>query len=287
MKKKYLIETQDEGKRALTFLRERLEFSKRAIKRGVDRGALSLNGVFERFSSVLLQRGDQLEFDLSKVESTGTKAPFSLPILYEDNSLLFCLKPSGCVTDTNLFQRLLKIAVFLVHRLDKETSGVILLAKTKKMQGAIETLFKKREVKKSYIALVSGKIKKERGVIKSDLEKKCLYQGQSIWGSTRNSGGLSAITHWKCLKKGNKASLVECHPKTGRTHQLRVHLSEMGHPILGDYQYGKRRVSSFPSDIHRLCLHAYHLSLIHPEMGKKLGVTAPLPEIFNRLNLDK
>lgn len=270
---KFLIGFRDAGKKAQTLIQEHVDHSKSAIKKAIDQGALRINGMTERFASAVLQKGDRVTFDLNKI---GKKASFSLPILYEDESLLFCNKPSGLVTHAQTFQKLLGFCVFLVHRLDKDTSGVLVLAKTKKMQGELERLFKKREVQKTYVALVKGAMRQEKGTIDNHLEKKALYQGQSIWGAGRR--GLRAVTHWRCLKKGKGCSLVECQPETGRTHQIRVHFSEMGHPILGDHQYGRK--VHFPKAIDRLCLHAYRLRFSHPQTGKKIQATAPIPTLF-------
>jgi len=272
---KVSISSRDAGKRVLHFLREKLDISNQAIKRAIDRGALRLNGVIERFSSTVLQKGDQLAFDQTKL---NFKQDFTLPILLEEEGFLLCSKPSGLTTDQEQFQKLLDRRVFLVHRLDKDTSGVILIATNQKMQQKLEKLFKKREVRKVYVALVKGSVRAESGTIDNRLIKKKVYQGQAIWGSTKSSTGLRAVTHWKCLQKGKGKSLLQCEPETGRTHQLRVHLSEMGHPILGDHHYG--RATSFPKEIDRLCLHAYRLSFFHPDTEKKVQATAPIPKFF-------
>ena len=104
------------------------------------------------------------------------------------------------------------------------------------------------------------------------------FHGQTRYGSS-NAGRL-AITHYRVLKKKRGISILELHPETGRTHQLRVHLSELGHPILGDLQYGRN--AAFPREVQRLCLHAYSLSFIHPETGRNMHIVAPLPQLFKR-----
>ncbi|WP_420420938.1 RluA family pseudouridine synthase [Simkania sp.] len=272
---KFPISARDSGKTILSFLKEKLELSGQVLKRAVDQGAVRLNGVVERFSSVKLEKGDFLELNRSKLKE---KQEFTLPILLEEEGFLICSKPSGLVTDPEVFKKLLGRSVFLVHRLDKDTSGVILVATNQKMQKKLEALFKKREVRKVYVALVKGVIRQESGTIDNRLMKKKTYQGQAIWGSTKNPKGLRAITHWKCVGKGKGRSLVQCEPETGRTHQLRVHFSEMGHTILGDHHYG--REAKFPAEIDRLCLHAYRLIFQHPVTGEKVQATAPIPKLF-------
>ncbi len=164
----------------------------------------------------------------------------------------------------------------LVHRLDKGTSGVLLMARTLPMKKALEALFKKRESRKTYIALIKGDLRKDQGTIDNRLSKKGTFHGQTLYGSAPK--GQIAITHWKILEKRKGKSLIELHPETGRTHQLRIHMAGMGHPILGDLQYGRN--VSFPEDINRLCLHAYRLSFIHPKTKKKVQVTSSLPTLF-------
>lgn len=272
---KVLISSSDAGKTVLHILRRELSFSNRILKEAVHRGALRMNGVVERFSSLTLQKGDQLTFDQSKIKRQES---FSLPILSEIGGCLFCLKPSGLVIDQKVFSKLLGRSIYLVHRLDKETSGVILLATSQRMQNELEVLFKKREVRKTYIALVKGSLNQESGIIDNRLIKKREYQGGAIWGNTKSLKGLRAITYWRCLEKRRRRSLVQCEPQTGRTHQLRVHLSEMGYPILGDHQYAPEVV--FPKGIDRLYLHAYRLAFTHPDLGRSIQIIAPLPKDF-------
>lgn len=253
----------------LQFLKEKTNLSGREIKRSLDEGACRLNGKIERFGSVKLKIGDKVIFTPPKKVAAGT-----LKILHQDPSLTLFNKPSGVVSAPERGHH-------LVHRLDKGTSGVLLMARTLPMKKALELLFKKREVKKVYIALVKGILKRETGTIENKLGKKGSFHGQTLYGSTPT--GQKAITHYKVLEKGKGYSLLELHPETGRTHQLRVHLAELGHPILGDLLYG--RDVTFPKVIDRLCLHAYRLSFTHPKTGKKIQATAPLPQVFKALSL--
>lgn len=262
------------GEPLLSFLQKELDLSGKAIKRALEQGACRVNGKIERFASIRLNKGDVIAFDSNKIPSSSKT--FSLPILLEDNAFLICNKPTGLVSDAKAFSALLKQKVFLVHRLDKETSGVIVVAKTQMMQKTLEVLFRKREVTKTYFAIVKGRVRKPEGLIENHLVKKKTYQGQSVWGSQEK--GLLAVTKWKCLKKEKDTSLLQCQPQTGRTHQLRVHLSEMGHPILGDLLYGRHVM--FPARVNRLFLHAYRISFIHPKTKKRAQATAPIPQAF-------
>lgn len=248
----------------LSFLKKKTHLSGRDIKRALEKGACRLNGRIERFASVKLTVGDQVTFHLPHEVPLET-----FTILYQDPFLTLFNKPSGALSAP-------EEGHYLVHRLDKGTSGVLLMARTISIKKALEELFRKRAVKKIYIALVKGAPRKEEGTIANKLGKKTVFHGQTVYGPS--SVGKEAITHYKVLKKEKGRSLLELHPETGRTHQLRVHLSELGCPILGDVQYGRGAV--FSKEINRLCLHAYRLSFIHPETGLKVQATAPLPQIF-------
>jgi RluA family pseudouridine synthase len=241
----------EDGVKLLSFLQKRLPLSGKAIKRIIDAGGVRVNGVIERFSSHLLRKGEKVTIDL-QMGAFPTK--FSFPILYEDDFILIGDKPSGLVSSNQSFTPFFTQKIYLVHRLDKGTSGVIILAKDLKTQKKMEDLFRKRKVEKVYLALVEGRVRRSEGMLESYLDHK------------------KAVTHWKCLKKGRDLSLLQLIPKTGRTHQLRIHLSKMGHPILGDIEYG-RRVSK---TAYRLLLHASCITFTHPVTGKKIRVTSPL-----------
>ena len=246
------------------FLKERTSLSGKEIKRSLEQGACLLNGKIERFGSVKVEARDQVIF--SPLESKKKEAP---SILYQDLFLTFFNKPSGMVSAP-------QDGHFLVHRLDKGTSGVLVMARTQEVKRFLELSFKKRNVKKVYLALIQGIPKKKIGTIQDAIGKTGTFHGQTVYGIVSN--GKKAITHYKVIKKRNPISLIELHPETGRTHQLRVHLSALGHPILGDWQYGRGVI--FPKQAHRLCLHAYRLQLPHPQTGEMLEVTAPLPSLF-------
>jgi RluA family pseudouridine synthase len=268
------VNVKEGGFKLLSFLKQHIapEMSVKAIKRAIDAGQCLVNSKVERFSTRLLNKGDRVELKAVEQEKT-------IPvILYEDSDLLICDKPPGFLSENRFFNACFpKYKLELVHRLDKDTSGLIILAKTKEMRLAMEDLFKKRAVHKRYLALVLGEVKTEEGKIENLLAKKNAVGGISKWGSVK-TGGKSAITLWKCLQKGHNASLLSLEPLTGRTHQLRVHLSEWGHPILGDFLYSRH----VHPTVHppRQLLHAYELTFHHPFTGKEICLTAPIPKDF-------
>lgn len=276
---RFIVSSSNHGMRLLAFLKEHVSeaSSVKSLKRAIEAGSCSVNGRIECFSSKNVAEGDVVELSLSQTRSKQ----FPPSILYEDVDLIICDKPAGIVSEHSEFNRQLpsyRGELQLVHRLDKDTSGIIVAAKNNKTKKKLEDLFAKRKVHKTYLALVDGVVKKKEGKIDNFLAKKCSYQGQSIWGSVPKGKGVVALTKWRCLKKGKSASLLLCEPQTGRTHQLRVHLSEMGHPILGDYQYCQKFLCTYRPQ--RQLLHAFKIQFCHPFTKELITVEAPLPSDF-------
>lgn len=261
----------------LSFLKKTFadEYSAKFLKKILHDKRCYVNRELEQRGSRELLHGDTVTLDLSDIDKELTA-----PILYEEEGFFVCDKPAGAICSVDSLQKILnRKDLFLVHRLDKETSGALLIAKSKTMQEKLITLFRKREVDKIYLAVVDGTFKKNEGKIENYLSKKGGSEGQSIWGSTSKERGVIAITFWKSLKKGKDCTLLACRPITGRTHQLRVHLSEIGHPILGDYQYGKRFLCKKKPRRH--LLHAYQISFYHPINKEKIEIRGAIPKDFS------
>lgn len=222
-------------------------------------------------------------------------------IIFEDDDLLVVNKPAGLTvnrSDTTREETTLQDFVMnkinfsknsseedfqsrggIVHRLDKETSGVILVAKNKTAFDFLQKQFKERMVEKEYIALVHGKLFPEKGSIKVPV-------GRLPWNRKRFgvlAGGREAETYYEVISNfdlhSENVSLVRLHPKTGRTHQIRVHLKYFGHPIFGDNLYAGRKTSRNDRKLlNRVFLHAKDLSFIHPKTKKRISFKADLPE---------
>ncbi len=261
------VSSQEAGMRLLAFLRKHCgeHSSVKGLKRAVESKGCRINGRVETFSTRILAGGDIVQLEIVSQEK---RAP--LVFLYEDADILVCDKPAGVVCEGKNF------SAKLVHRLDKETSGALILAKKEEIYKKMVTLFSEKKVKKQYLALVGGEMRKKEGKIHNRLSKQHEYQGQTIYGSSKK--GEEAITLWKCLGSNKGVSLVLCEPITGRTHQIRVHLKELGYPILGDYQYGK--TFKLPFQPRRHLLHARKISFPHPKTGALIEVTAPIPQDF-------
>lgn len=276
------VKLDQEGIRLSDFLRENLpkHLSAKAIKRHVEANRCLVNGTPERFASKRLMAGDRVKFDIDDLGSATSQSFEAHRILYEDEDILLYNKPAGLTCDAQGILKALKVhgSYILVHRLDKETSGVLLLAKNSEIEKTLLTMFRQRQIHKRYLSLNDGYPKDYEGVIKNYLGKVGGYSGQTIYGAVPKEKGEEALTVWKLKKASKNVSMIETAPETGRTHQIRAHLKGMGHPILGDYQYAKKfRTIIRPL---RVLLHATSLTFKHPRTGEHLSVEAPLPDDF-------
>lgn len=256
------------------------ELSKKKLQRALEHNLCQVNGQIERFASYRVRTQDHILF----MEEVLPKAPNQWEparVLYEDDDFLAYNKPAGISSDQEGLANLSKKKLLLVHRLDKGTSGLLLFAKSQAILEAFKELFRKFKVEKTYLAIVDGHPKASNGNIENYLGKVGAFSGQTLWGSVPPTSGLYAATSWEVVSRGKKASLLVCTPKTGRTHQIRTHLASLGHPILGDRQYGKR--FSCETVTPQPLLHALHLSFPHPKTKKPLKLLAPLPQEFERL----
>ncbi|OGX40371.1 MAG: hypothetical protein A2984_02660 [Omnitrophica WOR_2 bacterium RIFCSPLOWO2_01_FULL_41_12] len=186
----------------------------------------------------------------------------NIPIVYEDNWLLVVDKPAGLLTIPTPKKESRTLTSILhahpCHRLDRETSGLIIYAKGKSTQKKMMQEFQYRRVKKKYLAFVQGYLNQNQGQIKNPIE------------------GLTALTKYKVREKKKDFSILEASPLSGRTNQIRIHLKQIGHPILGDTRFAFRR--DFKIKAKRLCLHAQSLEFMHPITGKFIHLEAELPQ---------
>lgn len=249
-------------------------YSGKFIRRILEANLCCVNGRVERFASTWISQGDTVELS-PDFHSLFIPKLKKLETIYEHEDFIIVNKPSGFVCSRE--NSLLKLYE-LVHRLDKDTTGLLILAKSSQAKTELIKLFKSCSISKGYLALVDGVVLKKEGTIKSLLIKKGSYHGQTIWGSSPYQG-LNAITRYKVLETGKKASLLLVKPETGRTHQIRVHMAEMGHAILVDPQYARRYRSSIVSP--RPLLHASRLQFTY--QGQQIDVSVPIPEDFKKL----
>lgn len=285
----WIVVENESGQKLQAYLSDRLNHSVslKQIKRAIENNACNVNGKRERFASRRLCTGDVVIFFLPQllIEKKNANCMFSKNnVLFEDSEILAYNKPFGISSDASgLFAILLKIypQLVMVHRLDKETSGVILFAKSKKSEMTLINAFREKKIKKEYLAIIDGIPKTPEGIIDLSIGKVCELKGQSLWGPLSiKKGGANALTLWKVLERKGNAALLKCSPITGKTHQIRVHLQSIGHPILGDKLYGQSFLCKYHASRH--FLHAFTLSFPHPVTGKEIVVKAPIPEDFSR-----
>ncbi|KAG6559772.1 RNA pseudouridylate synthase [Candidatus Rhabdochlamydia oedothoracis] len=268
------LEREYKGMSLLAFLRlQCTDISVKSLKSAIDTKLCTVNGIVERFSTHPLKIGDVVI-----LYQPQTLHPKHLEILYQDEHLLICNKPAMLISDMRSLQPLLKDRWLLGHRLDKETSGALIFVKNKLILQKLIALFKEHSVEKFYLALVDGQVLQEERKIDKPIAKLKNYQGQSLYGVATKPGAKRAVTLWRCLKRSKTASLLLCQPMTGRTHQLRVHLSYMGYPILGDTLYAKHFFCR--TSVIRHLLHAYILRFPNPISHQIITVKAKIPEDF-------
>ena len=216
--------------------------------------------------------------------------PKGLEIIYEDRDILVVDKPSGLLTvGTNTEKSRTayfaltdyvrkgcaksKNRIFIVHRLDKDTSGVLIFAKSEEAKFRLQGQWK--ETKKKYLAVVHGRCENRTGTITTYLAEK---QGYGMYSTSDSENGKLASTAYKVIRETKKYSLLEIDLLTGRKHQIRVHIADSGHPVVGDKRYGKEDKTT-----QRLALHALSIAFRHPFNGKELFFETKMPEYFNRL----
>jgi 23S rRNA pseudouridine1911/1915/1917 synthase len=277
------------------------EHSRVAFQRAFDAGLVALRGrAVERSATV--QAGDVLTFSFPENRPTELKAvAIRLEVLFEDQWLLAVNKPAGMVVhpgagtgEATLVHALLAHCAGslsgvggverpgIVHRLDRNTSGVIVVAKSDSVHRALSRQFAERTVVKEYLALVAGVPRLLSGSVRKAIGRSS-RQRHRMAVVDEERGGRPSWTDWKLVENfGPAAALVLCTLHTGRTHQIRVHLASLGHPILGDTTYGWRANPALPRP-GRTLLHASHLAVVHPETGRKLEIRAPLPADFRAL----
>ena len=269
------------------------EFSRSRIQQLIRSGSVRLNGAITR-PHQLVRTGDQIELTNPPPEKIETR-PEAIPleILFEDDDLIVINKPAGMTVhpgaghhEHTLVNALLhhcstlsgiggKERPGIVHRLDKETSGCLVAAKNDIAHRELSKQFATRTVEKIYLALVAGKLRKQTGVIEEKIGRHPVQRKRMSVSSPR---GREARTEYRVLRLNEQASLIECRLHSGRTHQIRVHLHHLGHPVLGDKIYGLRFAKNFP----RQMLHAWKLGFRHTRTGERKNFEAPLPDDFEQ-----
>jgi 23S rRNA pseudouridine1911/1915/1917 synthase len=271
---------------------ELTEFSRSRLQALIETGFVRLNNEQPR-ARELVKVGDVIQLEVPPLEKIEAQAEeIAFPILHEDDDLLVIDKPAGMVVhpgagnpEHTLVNALLnhcgtlsaiggKERPGIVHRLDKETSGCLVVAKNDLTHRDLSRQFAERTVKKTYLALVAGRLKQESGTIDAPIAQHPVHRQRMA--ISQNARGRSAMTDYRVLRGGDEMSLVECALHSGRTHQIRVHLHHLGNPLLGDKVYAPKLAKGFA----RQMLHAWRLGFTHPRGGEWRDFEAPLPADF-------
>lgn len=272
---------QEPGQRADVFLAQQMpQFSRSYLQKLCDEGRVQINGIAVK-AKQKLNEGQHVTIDLPQAPDFSA---FELPIVYEDTDVTVINKPAGVLTHAKgAINNEFTVAEFMrprttdqpesnrpgiVHRLDRDTSGLIIAAKTNEAKRWLQKQFTERKVKKTYLALVEGHPKEPTALLQLPIERNPKKPQTFRVGSN----GKSAETAYKIVQNFTKYTLLQLKPLTGRTHQLRVHMHYLGCPIVGDRLYG----SAPPVGLERMFLHASELELTLPSRERKI-FTAPLP----------
>lgn len=297
--KEYIVSQEEKGKRLDTYIPSvDTDITRTSAQRLIEDGNILVNGKNAKVS-YKIQENDKISVEIPKPKQIELKAQnIPIEIIYEDSDIIVVNKPKGMVvhpangnpdgTLVNAIMAICKdslsgiggeIRPGIVHRIDKDTSGLLIVAKNDNAHVKMSEQIKNHEVKKTYIALVRGVFKENEATIDmpigrspSDRKKMAI-----------NKNGKNAITHIKVLKRFDKYTLLRVNIETGRTHQIRVHLSHIGYPIVGDYTYSNGK-NEF--DVIGQCLHAQKLEFKHPITQKDMCLEAELPQYFKDI-LDK
>lgn len=294
--KKYIVDKEEQGKRLDMYVANKdNELTRTAAQRLIEQENILVNGKKQKVAYKVVE-GDVITIEEVEPKTIELKAQeIPVEVIYEDKDIIVVNKPKGMVVhpangnpDGTLVNAIMSICKDslsgiggeirpgIVHRLDKDTSGLLIVAKNDKAHVNMSAQIKNHEVKKTYIALVRGVVKENKATIDMPIGRS--NSDRKKMAVTRD--GKNAITHIKVLKRYKDCTLLEVNIETGRTHQIRVHLSHIGYPIIGDsiYSNGKNRFG-----IEGQCLHAKSLEFKHPITGEHMQLEAPLPQYFEEV----
>ncbi|MBI5753567.1 RluA family pseudouridine synthase [Candidatus Peregrinibacteria bacterium] len=283
------------------FVAKHADFSRSKVQEMIEKGLILVNGVKVK-ANYLVKESDKISFKLrKKPEKSFKKSGLNFPILYQDKACMVINKPAGVSvypinsddkspTVLDFVENIIKYKFNdprrpgIVHRLDKETSGVLILAKNQSSLENLMAQFKAREVKKVYLALVSGGLQYPEGIINSPIARSHRHRKKmSLVGPGLGREAISAYKVLKVFRIDHKHifSLLEVQIFTGRTHQIRVHMSSIGHPVVGDVTYGNPALNRFfgkKFGFKRQFLHSYLIGFKSPDTKKEISVKAALPK---------
>ena len=299
------VEPGEEGQRLDRFLTDSLEgLSRERIKEVVLDGGVSIDGAVELRNSTSVHAGTWIDVVVTLRDRTraGSEGGADYTLLYEDADILVVGKPAGMVVHPServrggTISELLAIKYpglpspqgedrpGIVNRLDAETSGVLVIARTEAAGEELKRQFTDREVHKVYTAIVYGELRFDADWIEEPIGR--MRGSERVGVLSVANGGRKASTFYRTVERLGQATLIHCEPRTGRTHQIRVHMESIGHPVVGDKLYRGKRVLRLPGgrfNVDRHLLHAEQLTFTHPSTGERVTFSAPLPTDFDAL----
>lgn len=302
MQHTFTVTSSDANIRLDIFLSQKLpDITRSRIKNLIEDGRVCLNGKPVK-AGAKIKTGDRIDIVIPEpqpIKAEPEKIP--LDVLYEDSHIIVINKPHGLTVHPGAGRRagtLVNALLYhckdlsgiggalrpgIVHRIDKDTSGVLVVAKTDKSHQFLAKQFKEHSIKRKYLTLVWGMVKNDEGTIDLPIGR---HLSERKKMSVRTTRGRRAVTHYKVNKRFDNFTLIEATLETGRTHQIRVHLSSIHHPVVGDPVYGKKnmpaglspKLTALLKNFQRQALHAQTLGIVHPETQKYMEFTSPLPD---------
>mgnify|MGYP002587486832 FL=1 len=289
-----IIEEKDVGKRIDKFLTEETEYTRSKIQKMLEDGYILVNNSKVKTS---YQLKEQDNITIEDYEETTDILPENIPldIYYEDDDLIVVNKPSGIVVHpapgnytgtlvnallyhtNNLSTVNTNIRPGIVHRIDADTSGLLLVAKNDNAHNILAEAIQKKEVVREYIALVEGVIKEDTATIDAPIGRDVNNRKKMCVTATNSK---EAVTHIRVLERLSSSTLIKCKLETGRTHQIRVHLNYIGHPVVNDPVYGNKKL--IDEEFGQM-LHAEKLGFVHPTTKEYMEFTAPVPKRFSEI----
>ncbi len=289
---KFLVNKDDENQRLDNYLALNTDISRSKIQSLIKEEKILVNNHLEK-NSYLVRENDEITLEYVETENHLKPEKMDLNIVYEDNDIIVINKPNGLVVHPapgNYEHTLANGLAYysnslsdingefrpgIVHRIDAYTTGLLVVAKNNKAHEVLALELAKKEVKRTYLALVWGVITEDSGTIDAPIGRDPSDRKKMAI----NPKGKEAVTHFKVLERFKKATLLEVYLDTGRTHQIRVHMDYIKHPIVNDPVYGKRELIDETGQ----CLHAMKLELIHPTTKEKMEFTCDAPECFKNI----
>ena len=297
MNKEIIVTAEESGVRVDAFLSERLDMSRSAVQRGIASGEITFSDGRGIKKNHVVTSGDHFICAIAEPqEAEAVPQDIPLDVVYEDADLIVVNKPRGMVVhpavghpDGTLVNALLyhcrdslsgiggELRPGIVHRLDKDTSGLLIAAKNDAAHQSLSDQLRDRSMSRVYEAIAIGRIGQDAGTIDRPIgrhpqDRKRMSTGAKV--------ARDATTHYEVIARYNGYTHVRCALETGRTHQIRVHLASLGHPVLGDLVYGRKKPDK---GISGQCLHARSLAFTHPTTGERIALTSELPEYFTEV----